>query len=141
MIPYKRNAGQQFSISVGCRPLFPPYIFKMVRSILNQCLTGLSTGTSCTVQKDSFFFFIDKLFLLSNYLKSSVDRLKIWHLVFSLRLSLSALLLSSYLIPLLHRADLGYQCGCFSFGGPLSTVCCVVSLPTYDLLCFFLIPC
>jgi hypothetical protein len=34
------------------------FIFKMVRSILNQYLTGFPTGTSCTVQKDSFFFFI-----------------------------------------------------------------------------------
>ena len=55
-------------------PFFLLFIFKMVRSILNQCLTGLSTGTSCIiVQHDSFFFFI---ILLSNYLKSSVDWLK-----------------------------------------------------------------
>jgi hypothetical protein len=51
-----------------------------------------------------------------------------------------ALLLSSYL-PILYRADLGNQCGCLSFGAPLSTVWCVVSLLPYDLLCFFLIPC
>ena len=49
-------------------------IFKMVHSILNHCLTGFSTGNSCiVVQQDSFFFFI---ILLSNYLKSSVDWLK-----------------------------------------------------------------
>jgi hypothetical protein len=28
LVPYKRNADEQFSISIDCRPLFPPYIFK-----------------------------------------------------------------------------------------------------------------
>ena len=48
----------------------------------------------------------------------------------------TALLLSSYL-PLLYRADLGYQCGCFSFGAPLSTgVMCCVFVNLRLILCF-----
>ena len=68
----------KFSIlSIGFRPLLlRPIFLKMVRSILNQCLTGLSTGTSCIVQQDSFFFFIIGV-VTKVYEESSVDWFKI----------------------------------------------------------------